>query len=867
MMNRLSPLKSVALLAGLVMMTVNALAEKNLVVLDKGVHQFIKTYCVKCHGPEEDKGDYVLDEFFMLQGDQWMVDVGDIENIYVLQDVLDQLNLGEMPPDKKDVKQPKSEEAKATTQWLTETLIALEEGDRSNYTVLRRLNRTEYRNTLGDLLGMDGLTKDLTANFPADDVYHGFTNIGEALNLSDAHLDAYLEAADEYLRMAFHFGETPNPRTFEILPQEWGYPESSSVTPWMYRIATPDQYLDIGAGFKQLSDKFDLGTYPRLLANRGGIGEAGYYRISITAEAIRRLTHPYDPEMIPTNLKPPMQLGLYISDGRKGLAPAGVKSRKRIGLWDLKDHETKDFEVTVWLDEGAIPVINWDNGPGPSDYWMRDILAKHHTDIEFRGKQGSHAWHIIGKDAVPGRMVSDVWQGPMVRVHDFAYTGPTRKTYHSSAQREFAGGVFDIEELDLELAVKRFTRKAFRRPVGPRDYEPFIQLAERAQKEPGRSREEAFYLALKAVLVSPDFLYLKEKGDENRKLTSWELANRLSYFLWSSMPDPQLFDLAQKDELVKPDVLRKQVFRMLEDPRSEALVEGFSTSWLRLDKLGAMPADALKFQEYYLYGLEEAMKTETLQFVKNAIKSNAPLTDFLDSDYTFVNQDLARHYGIDDVDGIHFRHVSLAEGSPRGGLLGQASILTLSANGIDTSPVVRGIWVLENILGTPPPPPPPDVEPLDPDVRGATTIRERLAKHSEIESCADCHAKIDPFGFPLEFYDPVGGYRETYFRSRRWSRPEQKTIYHPGRPVDGVAALRSGEEFTNPAELKQVLLDRKETFARGLTEKLMTYASGRPMTYRDHSELEAIAERALQPERGFRNLIMNVATSEAFTSR
>ncbi len=862
-----SLLEVIALLVALGLLKEDAFAEKNLIALDKDVHQFIQNYCVTCHGPEEDKGDYVLHEFFTHQGDQWMVDVGNIENVYVLQDVLDQLNLGEMPPDKKDVKQPKSEESKATTKWLTNTLLALDEGNRSNYTVLRRLNRAEYQNTLRDLLGLDGLTKDLTANFPADDDYHGFTNIGETLNMSDAHLDAYLEAADEYLRMAFHFGETPNPRTAGILPQEWGYPESSSVTPWMYRIATPDQYLDIGAGFKQLSDKFDLGTYPHPLANRGGIGEAGYYRLSITAEAIRRLTHPYDPEMIPTNLKPPMQLGLYISDGKKGLAPAGVKSRKRIGLWDLKDHETMDFEVTVWLDKGAIPVINWDNGPGPSDYWMRDILAKYHTDIEFRGKQGGHAWHIIGEGAVPGRKVSDVWQGPMVRVHDFAYTGPTQKTYRSSAQREFAGGVFGIGELDLELAVKRFTRKAFRRPVGPKDYEPFIQLAEHAQKELGRSREEAFYLALKAVLVSPDFLYLKEKGDENSKLTSWELASRLSYFLWSSMPDPQLYALAQEDELVKPKVLREQVLRMLQDPKSHAFVEGFSTSWLRLDRLGSMPADALKFQEYYLYGLEESMKQETFSFVENAIKANVPLTDFLDSDYTFVNQDLARHYGIDDVEGIHFRPVSLPEGSHRGGLLGQGSILTLSANGIDTSPVVRGIWVLENLLGTPPPPPPPDVEPLDPDVRGATTIKERLAKHSEIESCADCHAKIDPFGFPLEYFDPVGGFRETYFRSRRWSRPERKTIYHPGLPVDGGSALRSGEKFSNPNELRKVLLDLKGTFAKGLSEKLLIYASGRTLTYRDHAELEAIAARALEPKRGFRNLIMTVATSEVFTSR
>lgn len=866
MMNWLQK-KLPAILGSVLVFSGSVSAGENVITLDREVHGFIQGYCVKCHGPDEDKGDYVLHEFFTREGDQWKVDVSDPENVYVLQDVLDQLNLGEMPPDKKGVKQPKSAEVKAVTQWLTNTLLALEEGERSNVTVLRRLNRVEYRNTLRDLLGLDGLTKDLTADFPADEEVHGFTNIGEALNLSDSHLESYLEAADEYVRRAFHFGEIQSPRRIEFTPESWGYTTSSKVTPWMYRIATPGQYLDIGAGAKQLSEKFDLGTYHHAFANRGGIRNAGYYRISIKAEAIHRLTHPYDPSMIPTDLRPPMQLALYISDGRKGIEAAGVKSRTKVGWWDLKDHEARDFEVTVWLDKGAIPLVNWDNGPGPSDYWMRDILKKYHTDVEFRGKQGAHAWHINPETAVPGRIVSDVWQGPMVRVHEFAMTGPMHKTFQTAAQRQFAGGVTQIDDLDLEEALKKFTFKAFRRPVSAKEYQPYVRLAEKAVEELGRSPEEAFYMALKAVLVSPDFLYLKESRDKNGNLSPWETANRLSYFLWSSMPDQRLFKLARDGELRKPEVLRQEAIRMLKDPRSEAFVEGFATSWLRLDKLGSMPADALKYQEYYLHGLEDSMKTETLTFVERAVQNNVPLTDFLDSNYAFLNQDMARHYGIDGVEGIHFRRVPLPRDSVRGGLLGQASIMTLSANGIDTSPVVRGVWVLENLLGTPPPPPPPDVEALDPDVRGATTIRQRLAKHSEIESCAECHARIDPLGFPLEFFDPVGRYRETYFRSRHWNRLQRTTIAHPGRPVDGVGELRSGERFSDPIELKKVLLTRQETFARGLTEKLLTYAAGRSMTFREQSELETIAEQAIQPGRGFRDMILEVATSEVFTNR
>ena len=568
--------------------------------------------------------------------------------------------------------------------------------------------------------------------------------------------------------MAFHFGTVPEPRKIDINADAWGYRNPKAVTPWMYRLPVENKHLDIGAGKLPLSDKFDLGTYPKRFANRGGIQTPGYYLIRISAEAIRRLSHPYDPSMIPTDLTTPMRIGLYVADGKEGLSAGGVNARRRLAYWDLKDHQARTFESTVWLAKGAIPFINWGNGPGPSDYWMRDILIKYHKDVEFRGKQGVHAWHIKPKTAVPGRIISDVWKGPLMRVHEFSFSGPMKRTFASKAQNEFFGGTQTADEVNLDNAIAKFTRKAFRRPVTNQDVAPYLAIAMHAQTKLKRTPAEAIFIAFKAILASPDFLYLKETGDENGRLKAHELANRLSYFLWSSMPDDELMALADADKLKEPEVLAAQVNRMIAHPKANAFIDGFSTSWLQLDKLGSMPPDQLKFQEYYRHDLESAMREETRWFVRFVLRQNRPITEFLDSQYTFLNQNLARHYGIDNVEGSHFRRVTLPAHvrRDRGGLLGHASVLTLTANGIDTSPIVRGIWVLESILGTPPPP--PDVEPLDPDVRGAKTIRQRLEKHRQVETCRDCHAKIDPFGFPLEFYDPVGGFRPKYLRFRRW---------------------------------------------------------------------------------------------------
>ena len=322
------------------------------------------------------------------------------------------------------------------------------------------------------------------------------------------------------------------------------------------------------------------------------------------------------------------------------------------------------------------------------------------------------------------------------------------------------------------------------------------------------------------------------------------------------MPDEELLAAAGRGELRRPEALRAQALRLLSHPKADAFAEQFTSRWLELYKIGSMPPSPKNFQQYYVDGLEEAMKTETRLFFRRLLDENLPIDHFLDSDFTFVNAGLARLYGIPGVRGSQFRKVEL-EDERRGGLLGMASVLTASANGIDTSPVVRGVWVLENILGTPPNPPPPDVEPLEPDIRGAQTIRDQLDKHRQIATCNACHQRIDPPGFALENFDPIGGWRDRYPRPGR----------REGPLVDASGRLSGGETFRTVAEFKKVLLDgHRGEFARCLTEKLLAYATGRTLEESDDPEVDLIVESLRKRGGRLRDLVLSIVESEAFRS-
>jgi len=373
---------------------------------------------------------------------------------------------------------------------------------------------------------------------------------------------------------------------------------------------------------------------------------------------------------------------------------------------------------------------------------------------------------------------------------------------------------------------------------------------------------EALKDALKAVLCSPAFLYLSQdavavaEGSKARpRLDGFALASRLSYFLWSSMPDAELIRLAQSQELTKPEVLTAQTRRMLASPRSHAMVSGFLDSWLNLRSLGTTPPDRGDFETYYSKNLEHAFKEETRLFMRDLIERDASIANFLDSNYTFANQALVTHYGLGDLGdparAHEFRKVALKDPN-RGGLLGMGSVLTVSANGIETSPVIRGVFLLDNILGTPSPPPPDDVPAIDPDVRGASSIRDLLSKHRESPSCSSCHEKIDPLGYALESFNPVGGWRTNYDKRTK---------------IDTSGELPGGEKFTDVVGLKKILLGRQSAFAHMLTDRLLTYACGRRIDALDDPVVKQIVAGLPNHNYGLRSLIEAVVASEPFLSR
>ena len=390
---------------------------------------------------------------------------------------------------------------------------------------------------------------------------------------------------------------------------------------------------------------------------------------------------------------------------------------------------------------------------------------------------------------------------------------------------------------DAQRILRDFTRRAFRRPVSDEDVRPYVAIVQ------ARLAEGATF-----------------------ELDDFALASRLSYFLWSSMPDEPLLALAAEQKLKEPEVLRGQVRRMLADPKAAAFTENFVGQWLNLREIDATEPSHLLYPEYD-HMLKVSIIREAELFFAEVLKHDLSVANFLDSDFAMLNGRLARHYGIAGPEGWDFQRVELPAGSHRGGVLTMAAVLKVTANGTTTSPVLRGAWVLDRILGTPPSPPPEAVPGLEPDTRGATTIREQLARHRSIGGCAGCHKKIDPPGFALESFDVIGGWREHY-RIRGGGEPVsidgKRMPYNRGPLVDAADALPDGRTFDDIDEFKQLLLEDRELFARSLTKKLLAYATGAAPRVADATEVAAIVERTRERDFGLQSLVNEIVQSKLF---
>ncbi len=483
---------------------------------------------------------------------------------------------------------------------------------------------------------------------------------------------------------------------------------------------------------------------------------------------------------------------------------------------------------------------------------------------------------VISYGTIPWQNKAAEYTGPGFAVQWLEVEGPLDAKDWPPATRQQLLGDTDLERgtiADAERVMKQFAPRAFRRPVSDTDLAPYLALV-RERLDKGVKFGDALRVGLKAILVSPRFLTLEEQPS---KLDGHALAARLSYFLWSSAPDAELLAVAAKGDLGKPAVLRAQTERLLKHPKAHAFTADFTGQWLALRNIEFTTPDARLYPEFDEL-LQVSMLQETHAFFDELLERDLSVLNFVESDFAMLNGRLAKHYGIPGVTGLVVRRVALKPEWHRGGVLTHASVLKVSANGTTTSPVLRGVWLMDRILGKPAPPPPPNVPAVEPDIRGAKSIRDQLAKHREVESCAGCHARIDPLGFALESYDVIGSWRERYRISPapnqrngvEWftiSVNQRDMRLALGPKVDPSDTLADGRKFRDLAELKRLLLAEPDALARGLAEKLLIYATGHGLEFTDEAVLTDIVHKARAKKFGLRSLIHEVIASSTFLTK
>ena len=831
---------------------------------------FVEKYCSECHNDFVSEGDRTFDPF--------LDDPHSEKNHLAIEEMLDQLNLGKMPKKQKDVPQPSQEERRAITAALTQYLTVVTASEKPVETPLRRLTRVEYANTMRDLFGIDPDASSAIASFPPDANAHGFTNLGEAQTLSQAQLGAYVAAAEEVVDALFarHESEAVQPERLVFYADDIGH-VTDAVTPTPFgHVDGPDAILSPHElAFKSATDTSlyigggrvagERPYYPRALFQSGGVPADGLYHIRVTAEALNRF-EPFDTQKTQFDPKAqPLKLAIGVARDNRQFEVVQALDRKHAAFLDLPDDGAQEFMLTLRMNKGNVPFIFWPNGPHRPDNLLQRIMETYHPEAAAQNVNANGNLLTMPTWGVsPGllRYLREDYHGPLVRLHVMEVEGPFPLESEEVFDPETFAALIERPASEVDDVLADFASAAFRRPTAPRDIAPFIAFT-RGKMLGGTEYREALRLGFVAILASPRFLFLDEgNSEDSSRLDQFELASRLSYFLWSSMPDAALLDDAAAGRLGEAEVVDAHVQRMLADDKAGAFISGFLKSWLRLDKLGSMPPDTRIYPGYYKNRLESAMRSETELLFRDVLKHNKRPSTFLTADYTFVNDSLAAHYGVAGEFGEGFEQVALPAGSGRQGLAGHASVLTASANGVETSPVLRGVWVLENLLGTPPSPPPPDVPALEPDTRGATTVRDLLARHRDVPACADCHAFIDPYGFPLEAFGPIGERRERYPLVE-----EGRTRLNKGVLIDLSAELANGEQIATLADFHGELTDNTRSFQINLMSKLLTYGTGREMTFRDRPEIEAMIDALDADEAGLRDMIKAAVTSEIFATR
>jgi hypothetical protein len=663
-----------------------------------------------------------------------------------------------------------------------------------------RLNRAEYANAIRDLLGLEVNSESL---LPADDSGYGFDNIGDVLSVSPLLLDRYMSAARQISRLAIGDPTLRLPVTnYDISLRRWQNDQASEDLPFWSRGGTAIRH------YFPLDAEYVVTIRLQRAAGTALSGMGAPHQLDVRLDGARLQLFTIGVGKIGTT-----QDGAKIENPEKGLEVrfAAKPGTHLLGVTFLNESTLADGMLKP-------PLIGL-------------ALEERSTT---RGDPSVESVSVSGPQNVKG-------------------PGDTLSRHKIFACHPSSAAASD-EEACARQILSALARRAYRRPVSNQDLEILLGLYRDGRKD--RNFEAAFGMALQGLLVSPEFLFRIEQDPPNvppgtaYRISDLELASRLSFFLWSAPPDDQLLDLAERGKLKNGETLQQQVRRMLGDPRSKALVDNFAGQWLGLRSLRDATPDANAFPQFD-ESLREAFQKETDLFLGSMLREDHSVLELLNANYTFVNERLGRHYGIPNVYGSRFRRVTLTD-EARMGLLGKGNILTLSALPNRTSPVMRGKWVLENILGTPPPPPPPNVPAL-PEGKEAErlTMRQRMEQHRANAVCASCHAQMDPIGFAMENFDAIGKWRDT----------------EANAPIDVSGTLPDGTKFKGVPELEKILLSRPEMFVNTVTEKLLTYALGRGVEYYDEPAVRSIMREAAANNYRWSALVLGIVNSAPFQMR
>ena len=757
-------------------------------------------YCVTCHNDNLRTAGLALDAVDVTR-------VGDHAETW--EKVVGKLRAGMMPPAGRP-RPDRATYARLTSYLETELdRAAAADPDPGRTDALRRLNATEYRNAIRDLLDLE---VDVAALLPADDSSAGFDNVSLG-GLDPGRLERYLTAARRISRLAVGAPvRSPVADTF-IVPSDLNQTGHVEGLPFGTRGGTTVRYtFPVDAHYEL---RVELGKSWN--SNRvGGLRRPHDVVITLDGEPVEVLT---------------------------------VAPRPRRGPGAALQYQTVDRPADADL-AVRIPVT-----AGP--HVVGAAFVERDPGLVERHRQPFLKVHItVGGD-----------QRTQPNVYSITVTGPFDATGPGdtpSRRRIFTCTPADAADAEAACATEilsTLARRAYRRPVTGADVAVLLQFFEEGRS--GADFDAGIEMALQRLLVSPEFLLRVERDPEGRDpegrdadwpylVSDLELASRLSFFLWSSLPDDALIDAAAAGTLREPAVLESHVRRMLADPRAESLVTNFAAQWLYLRNLTAVSPDFIVFPDFD-ETLRRALRRETELFFESIVREDRNALDLLTADYTFVNERLAKHYGLPGIYGSHFRRIALPPDSPRGGLLGHGSILAVTGYATRTSPVVRGKWVLENLLGTPPPPPPPNVPPLSEEKSDAVlSMRERMVEHRRNPVCASCHAQMDPVGLSLENFDAIG----------RW-----RTLTEGFAPIDASGSLPDGTTFDGVAGLRQALVSRADQFVRTLTEKLLTYGLGRAVEHYDQPAVRAVERAAARDDYRFSSIVLGIVNSTPFQMR